>query len=414
MTSPNWKQIWSSRRTLFATECRRARADLLADLSQPEVAQKRVFEDVVEISRGSWHWRRNGFDKAAEDRDAYRNVLPIMRFDDFRPSLEQEYHTKGGNLTCSPVLRWLKTSGTSGMPKHVPYSLHWFSHYRIPAIKAMWGTYLERHPEILDHPFATLDTQSVREPVSEFVHGLQCQAISNRDPIFPEHDWVPPWYDAPWYDANVPSDPDRRAYHRLRWLVGKDLRFLSSINPSMLISMHDHFLRRGEDLVRDVAQGTIEGTPGCAPDPGAAYHIENVLGRPTPSFVDLWPNLSLYSCWLTGSAGLYQGMLDAILPGVDRIPFMSCGTEGVVTLPIDESIECQPLAINQAFFEFIPATDSLDEAIAQKRSDTLTFDEVEVGRDYHLIMSQANGLYRLAVGDIFRVERIVGQGCSTL
>lgn len=407
MPTPNWKQFWSTRCSPFAAECRSERDDFLADLTSPAAAQARVFNDILGISHRSLHWRRNGYDYAVTNPGTFKSVLPIMRFDDFRPLLEEEFPTKGGVLSCSPIVRWLKTSGTSGTPKHVPYTLHWLTRYRIPAIKAMWGCYLNRHPEILDHPHATLDTQSVREPIDEFIHGLEYQAISNRDSIIPEHDWAPPWYEAPWYDSNVPPYPARRSYYRLRCFLGKDLRYICSINPSMLISLRDFLVARAEEFIRDVADGTLEGRQFCAPDPDGARRLETILARKGVSFIDVWPNLSLYSCWLTGSAGLYRDKLDKIFPGVDTIPFMSCGTEGVVTIPIDGSVTSQPLAVNQAYFEFIPAAESLDKAIAERSEKTLAFNEVETGHDYHLIMSQANGLYRLATGDIYRVESIV-------
>jgi hypothetical protein len=84
---------------------------------------------------------------------------------------------------------------------------------------------------------------------------------------------------------------------------------------------------------------------------------------------------------------------------------MSCGTEGVVTIPIDSDTESQPLAIGQAFYEFVPAEVDLDGILNRGEAppQTLLFNELKVNSEYHLVMSQANGLYRLVTGDIFRV-----------
>jgi hypothetical protein len=335
-------------------------------------------------------------------------VLPIMRYDDFVPEIERETRTKGGTLTCSPVLRWLKTSGTTGVPKLVPYTLHWLLTYRIPAMKAMWGTYLEYHPELLDHPYATLDTQTVREDVFDFVHGIGHQAVSNRHPQINSRDWNPPWYESPWFGPGVPSAHEGRMYHRIRHLVGRDLHYISAINPSTLISLRDLLAAHGTDLVRDLREGTLEGRPYTEPDERAARHLEEVLRKPDFSLKDVWPSLTLYTCWLSASAGLYAAKLDAVFPGVDKLPFMSCGTEGVTTIPVDDSPHSQPLAVGQAYFEFVPADVPLGELVDRGEPvHTLLFDEVEPGRDYHLIMTQGNGLYRLWTGDIYRVDRIV-------
>lgn len=408
MVIPSWLEHWNARREPFIDECRQARASLLADLENSAAAQDRVLSDLIDLSTNSIHWREQNYDVIAFDKSAFRAILPIMRYDDFAPIVEREIRTKGGVLTCSPVLRWLKTSGTSGTPKRVPYTLHWLLTYRIPAMKAMWSTYIEQHPELLAHPFATLDTQTVREDVYEFVHGVEHQSISNRHPQINSRDWNPPWYEAPWFGPNTPSSHEGRMYHRIRHLIGKDLHYISSINPSLLISLRDHIGGHGTRLVHDLRNGTLEGAPWGKSDEQAAAHLESVLRNPDFSLKDVWPSLTLYSCWLTSSAGLYQSKLDAVFPGVDKLPFMSCGTEGVTTIPIDGTLHSQPLAINQAFFEFVPVTVALGDILENGGTvDTLLFDEVEAGHDYHLIMSQGNGLFRLWTGDIYRVDRVI-------
>ncbi|MEE1756032.1 GH3 family domain-containing protein [Streptomyces sp. SP18CS02] len=407
MGSSHWHEHWNARRSPFIEECRQARTALLADLKDPYAAQERVLNDIIALCADSLRWKERGYDAVAADPASFRDVVPVMRYGDFTADIERETRTKGGVLTCSPVLRWLKTSGTTDVPKRIPYTLHWLLTYRIPAMQAMWGTYMEHHLEILDHPHATLDTQTVYENVDDFLNGVQYQAISNRHPRINSRDWNPPWSAAPWFGTEAPSSHSGRMYHRIRHLVGKDLHFISAINPSTLISLRDLIAEHGAELVRDLAEGTLEGRPHTDPDPEAARHLQAVLERDGFTLTDVWPSLRLYSCWLSSSAGLYQSRLDAVMPGVASMPFMSCGTEGVTTIPVDDSLDSQPLAVNQAYFEFVPAEVELGALLdAGERIDTLLFDEVVEGRDYHLIMTQANGLHRLWSGDIYRVDRI--------
>lgn len=408
MDGSHWQEHWNARRVPFMEECRQARTLLLADLKDPKAAQERVLEDVVALCRDSLHWKERGYDTVAADPKSFRYVLPVMRYGDFAAEIDRETRTKGGVLSCSPVLRWLKTSGTTGVPKRVPYTLHWLLTYRVPAMQAMWGTYMAHHPELLAHPHATLDTQTVHDSVDDHLYGVQYQAISNRHPRINSRDWNPPWSAAPWFGVEAPSAHEGRMYHRIRHLVGKRLHLVSAINPSTLISLRDLIAEHGPALVRDLGAGTLEGRPYGEPDPEAARHLQSVLDQGDFTLKDVWPSLSLYSCWLSSSAGLYQSKLDAVLPGVGAMPFMSCGTEGVTTIPVDGSLDSQPLAVSQAFFEFVPAEVPLNERLeAGEQVETLLFDEVEAGRDYHLIMTQGNGLYRLWSGDIYRVDRVV-------
>jgi hypothetical protein len=410
MNTEAWQDKWSARRASFAAECREAREDLLTDAKDPMAAQRRVRDDVIGLCAASLHWKEKGYSVLADDPDRFRSVLPLRRYDDFADEIERETRTKGGVLSCSPVLRWLKTSGTTGTPKCVPYSLHWLLTYRIPAMKAMWGTYTELHPEILAHSHATLDTQTVREDVLDFVHGVQHQAVSNRHPKLNSRDWNPPWYDSPWFGLEMPRDHEGRMYHRIRHLLGQDLHFISAINPSTLVSLRDIMAARRDELVRDVRDGTLEGEPCTHPDEEAARRLETVLADDDFTLKDVWPSLTLYSCWLSASAGLYQSKLDVLFPGVHKLPFMSCGTEGVTTIPVDATAHSQPLAVGQAFFEFVPVEVPLAERLeAGETVETLLVDEVEEGRDYHLIMTQATGLYRLWTGDVYHVDRVEGQ-----
>lgn len=402
----DWKSYWERRKESFIEECASANAQFLLDLSQPEITQEKVLKDIIDISKDSLFWKEQGY-SVVTDEDSFRAILPIMRYEDFAPLINQETRTKGGVLTCSPVMRWLKTSGTTGLPKKIPYTMHWILNYRIPAMKAMWGTYLRYYPELIAHPYATLDTQTVRENTQDFLQGVPYQAISNRHPRMNTLDWNPPWYEAPWFHDAVPTSYDDRMYHRIRHLAGKDLHFISSINPSTLLALRDHIGANKEKLIQDVLHGTVNGKPYEQPNPDEAIRLTGVLSTPNFTLKDIWPTLGLYSCWFSASAGLYQNALDTTFAGVDKLPFMSCGTEGVVTIPIDDNPYSQPLAINQAFFEFVDEDIPLNEKLENgEKVHTLRCHEVIPGKNYHLIMSQANGLFRFWTGDIYHVDRM--------
>jgi hypothetical protein len=409
----DWQEHWAARKDAFAEECRAARAALLADLAEPRAAQLRVLDDILAVSADSLHWREEGYSVPPSDPDAFRATLPLMRYEDFAELIERETRTKGGTLSCSPVPRWLKTSGTTGTPKRIPYSLHWMERYRNTALQALWGTYLEYCPELIAGPYATLDTQTVREEGGDFVQGAEFQAVTNRHPRLSGLDWHAPWHEAPWFGPHVPTAHERRMYHRLRHLLGKDVRFISAINPSTLVSLRDILAANGDRLVKDLRDGTVEGSPrsGAEADPDTADRLERILADADFALTDIWPGLRLYTCWMSASTRLYQSKLDALFPGVAKVPFMSCGSEAVTAIPVDDTPHSQPLAVNQGFHEFVPADVPLGDLLAAGRGDevrTLLCDELEPGREYHLITSQANGLYRLWYGDIYHVDAMAG------
>ena len=364
-----------------------------------------MLEDIIHVCQKSLFWKENGFQVSHCNGRITRTNIPVMTYEGFRDILVREGQQKGGILSCSPVVRWLKTSGTTGQSKRIPYTLHWIRQYRVPAIKAMWGFFAHDYPALHANPWATLDTQTVRDPSNEYVEGLPYQAISNRHPQIGSGDWNPPWYEAPWFTPTPDASHEQKMYARLLWTLGEDVRLLTAINPSTLLSLHHCLLENRERLLRDLHDGAHAGSLMRTADPAAAHRLESVLARDGVSLPDVWPGLERFSCWTAASAKLYKPQLERIMGQAKVLPFMSCGTEGVVTLPVDDDQDSQPLAVDQAFFEFIPVSVDMDALIRdQVQPQTVSLDQLKEGDEYHLVMWQGNGMVRMYTGDIYRVH----------
>lgn len=401
----SWIGHWQRGVPTFKAECAQAQANYLERLDKPLKTQEHVLEDIIHVCQKSLFWKENGFQVSHCNGRITRTNIPVMTYEGFRDILVREGQQKGGILSCSPVVRWLKTSGTTGQSKRIPYTLHWIRQYRVPAIKAMWGFFAHDYPALHANPWATLDTQTVRDPSNEYVEGLPYQAISNRHPQIGSGDWNPPWYEAPWFTPTPDASHEQKMYARLLWTLGEDVRLLTAINPSTLLSLHHCLLENRERLLRDLHDGAHAGSLMRAGDPAAAHRLESVLARDGVSLPDVWPGLERFSCWTAASAKLYKPQLERIMGQAKVLPFMSCGTEGVVTLPVDDDQDSQPLAVDQAFFEFIPVSVDMDALIRdQVQPQTVSLDQLKEGDEYHLVMWQGNGMVRMYTGDIYRVH----------
>lgn len=401
----SWVGHWQHRAPTFKAECAQALASYLERLDKPLRTQEDVLEDIIHVCNNSLLWKENGYYVHHCNGRITRTNIPVMTYDSFRETLIRESQQKGGILSCSPVVRWLKTSGTTGQSKRIPYTLHWIRQYRVPAIQAMWGFFAHDYPTLLANPWATLDTQTVRDPSTEYVEGLPYQAISNRNPLVGSGDWNPPWYEAPWFTPFLDASHEQKMYARLLWTLGEDVRLITAINPSTLLSLHHCLLENREQLLRDLHNGTLASGSIRAANPAAARRLEPILAADNVALTNVWPGLERYSCWTTASAKLYKPQLQRIMGQAKVLPFMSCGTEGVVTLPVDDDQDSQPLAVNQAFFEFIPVSVDIDAVVRdQLQPETLALDQLKEGDEYHLVMWQGNGMVRMYTGDIYRVH----------
>lgn len=393
----------------FLAACNRQRARFLAALAAPAQAQADVLHDFLTRFATTAFGKQHGLG-ALRDAQEFKKAVPIRQYADFEPWLTQEVEAKSGTLGSDPVLRWLKTSGSTATPKRIPLTQYWLLQSRAPALYALWANYFAHHPDLLDTPHGVMDLSTTRDPPKEFLNGVPYQGITNRDTVYDATDWYPPWYDAPWFSPAMPETYHARMYHRIRYFVGEDLRAIVAINPSTIVALKFHIETHAARLVHDIAHGTLDGKVAFTPNPALAQRIAAIVADPGFTLKDIWPSLAVVSSWTSSSAGLYLDKLEALLPGVAVLPFMGCGSEGITTLPVDAHKTSLPLAVNHGYFEFLPAEQELSVLLQDGGYiDTLSFDALEVGREYHLIMSQGNGMFRLALGDIYRVGGFHGQ-----
>ena len=387
----------------FAGRVCAALAEQRAICHDPMPAAERVFADILRESGDTEFGRAHGLASVRTPAD-WRKAIPIQQYEDVVPYIERIKSGHRNVLTVSQPYAFLKTSGSSGVPKHVPTTRHWRDAYRGPALYAQWGLYFEQVPSAGDRVAEVLDLSWDRSRVAGFGAAVTpVYSIAARPAAVSGSDWLPPWYDEAWFVSEPGEAWDAALYRKLRLRAGHEVRVLVSLNPSKIISLAQVLDEHAADLVADLHDGTLAGArrPGVAADRETADRLAAVLaarGRLTLS--DVWPGLELAVCWNSGSAALYRGWLDRVIPGVRRLPFSTTGTEGIVTIPVDGHPSAGPLAVNQGLYEFVVADDR--DGVAPD-AEVLGFEELEEGREYRLILSQANGLLRYDVGDVYRV-----------
>ncbi|MEU6115110.1 GH3 auxin-responsive promoter family protein [Streptomyces sp. NPDC047117] len=395
------------RRTLRALERRRG------DCAAPTDAINRTFQDIVHQATGTQFAKDHGLSPRVRSLGEWKRTVPIRDYRGFEGYLEQLVSGRQGVLTKGRPYALLRTSGTSGRPKTVPTTRHWRSKYRGAALYSQWGLYFERIGLREITRDCVLDLSWT--PTVPTVHrgALPLYNITQRPVPSGFEDWSPPWQDASWFSG--PENPETAgdgSYGLLRRLAGRGVRMIVSVNPSKMTSLADCLNTRADLLVRDIHDGTVHGSSAAdAPaDRGLARRLDAARRkRGSLLLTDLWPRLSLRVCWNSGSAALYQPWLDRIAPGTAQLPFSCTGTEGIVTIPVDGHASAGPLAVDQGIFEFASWDDLDDGAPLAADAPTLEAHELETGGRYRLVMSQANGLYRYDVGDVYEVAGWYGR-----
>ena len=183
-------------------------------------------------------------------------------------------------------------------------------------------------------------------------------------------------------------------------------------NPSTLIQLAKLADARKDDLIRDIADGTLSERPNSpgrgsrrpsgggsrAKDPARADELEAIVersGRLLPR--DFWPEMQLLAIWTGGSVGAY---LPALREDYGQIPIRDHGlsaSEGRMTIPVADGTAAGILDVATHFFEFIPESEygGPDPIVLEAH-------ELEEGKNYYILLTTSSGLCRYNICDVVR------------
>jgi GH3 auxin-responsive promoter len=178
---------------------------------------------------------------------------------------------------------------------------------------------------------------------------------------------------------------------------------MSVWHPSFLEGLLDCIDMHRDRLIHDVDRGSMSPPAPAdeatdvrarlasllAPDPARAAELRMAGGHA----VDIWPHLSLISCWADGPARTAAAVLARRCEGIAIQPKGLLATEAVVTIPFDGR---HPVAICSHFFEFVEPDGRVKLVHELKR-----------GMEYTLLLTTGGGLYRYKLCDRVIVDDFV-------
>lgn len=118
-------------------------------------------------------------------------------------------------------------------------------------------------------------------------------------------------------------------------------------------------------------------------------HIESIYG--VQNWQKLWPKLCLISCWDSACAKKSANKIRELFPHVIIQGKGLLATEAPITLPIISANGYLPL-VTEVFYEFLDDQNNL-----------LQLQQLKLGQQYEVVISQKGGLKRYKIGDLLRV-----------
>lgn len=344
-----------------------------ASLEKPEETQRKRLALIAHQVAGSAFGREAGI-TGREDFGAWREAIPIRTHAQLEPWLDRVEAGEAGTLTEQPVSQLVQTSGTTGKPKRVPVTAAWAT--SVAGAQRLWVLGLLRDEEAL----AKGSALSIVSPAVTTRSEGGLPVGSNTGRMFLEQPFWVRWRAPVPYSVYCIDDVQTRQYAILRHALAADVRSWTAANPSSILLYNRRLREWWEELCRDLRDGTLSRT-------GArGLPRRSLTGEPA------WPwDLRRVNCWKGGPAAFFVEKLGAALGR--EVPIREVGitaSEGYFAVPVDDGDPVAWLAGH--VLEFVDEGGRVHWAW-----------EVEIGREYRLVVSTEAGLCRYDLGDIVRV-----------
>ena len=401
---PNLIEHFAAR--LARLHARKVYSRFLQSLRRVEHEQQQVLQKVLALVTSSDFGRQHGLHSVRGPADL-RRAVPLMTYEDMRPYIERVWDGETGALfnPHQRLMMFATSSGTTAKQKLVPVTPEFVRDYR-----RGWNTFGLKM--LTDHPRAVLRAilqGTGRHDSSHSPAGIPCGAITGL--LAQTQKRIVRRFYVGRPEIAYLTEPRARYYTLMRLGITRDVAFAITANPATLIQMARTANEESETLIGDIRDGTLSEqvvsdpavhrilTAGLKSNPGRAAELEHMRaerGKLRPR--DYW-DLTFLACWTGGSMGLY---LERLHEWYGDLPVRDIGllaSEGRVSIPLEDDTPTGVLDVQSALFEFIPL-----EQCGAKSPDTLMARELEVGRDYAVVLTNSSGLVRYRLDDVVRMR----------
>jgi GH3 auxin-responsive promoter len=340
----------------------------------------------------------------------FRRRVPVAGYDRHEPYIDRVRNGEPGALfgQGTEVLMFAMTSGTTNRPKTIPVTREALGDYREGWM--IWGIEaFDAHHEMLRDGLRPILQIASDWRESFSAAGIPCGAITGLTAHM-QNRLVRTQYCMPAVASRI-KDIESKYYTALRCSIHRNLGTIIAANPSTILAIARLGDREKQTLIRDLADGTLDGRWDIPADIRRQLHhkirrrrrkvaesldrIATETGRLLPK--DYWPGLQFLSNWMGGTMRAY---LRGYPEYFGETPVRDVGliaSEGRMTIPIEDGTAAGVLDIRHHYFEFIP-----EEQGDSSEAECVESTDLIEGRNYFIVMTTAGGLYRYNISDLVR------------
>ena len=322
---------------------------------QPALCQQRVFQKLIEQGRSTAFGKDHNFEGIRNYED-FKKHVPIRDYEGMKSYIERVVKGEENVLWRGKPKYLAKTSGTTSGVKYIPITRDSVSTHFNSSLQAVLSYVHETgKASFLDGKLIFLSGSPELEEKAGIMTG-RLSGISN-------HEIPPLWRrnQKPSYATNCIED----------WEEKLDKIIDETLHANMTL---------------------ISGIP-----PWAQMYFDKIQARTGKKIKDVFPNFSLFVYGGVNFEPYRAKLFNSIGKKVDSIETYPA-SEGFIAFQDSQFHPGLLLLLNSGmFFEFVPVEEYFDE-----NPTRLSIGEVELGRNYALIINSNAGLWGYSIGDTVR------------
>ena len=329
-------------------------------MKYPHEVQEEWFRNLIQSAAHTEWGKQYGYGEISNSRE-FKERVPIQTYDTLKPYIERMLAGEQNVLWPSEIKWFAKSSGTTNdRSKFIPVSEESLEECHYKGGKDLLSIYCNNRP----------DTK---------IFTGKCLVLGGSSQI---------------NQLNAES-----SYGDLSAVLIKNLPFWAEFyrTPDQSITLLENFEEKVEKMARatmEVNVTNISGVPTW--NVVLAKRILELTGK--SNLLEVWPNLELY---FHGAVNFtpYREQFKQLIPS-DQMYYLETynASEGFFGIQDLSNSEEMLLMLDYGiYYEFLPM-----ENIGEENPKTLSLDEVELGKNYALIISTNAGLWRYQIGDTIK------------
>lgn len=320
--------------------------------ANPDLYQLRTFQSLVDGARRTVFGKDHGF----EDIKLYsefRNQVPVRDYEALKPYVERVLHGEEDILWKGKPAYFAKTSGTTSGTKYIPITRESVPNHINSARNALLSYVHETgNAKFLDGGLIFLSGSPEMTEKAGIKTGRLSGIVNHHVPGYLRSNQKPS------YQTNCIED----------WEEKLDKIIDETIHENMTL---------------------ISGIP-----PWAQMYFDRIAARTGKKIKDVFPNFSMFVYGGVNFEPYRAKLFDTIGKKIDSIETYPA-SEGFIAYQDSQDAEGLLLLLNSGiFFEFIPAEEYFNE-----KPSRLTIGEVQLGKNYAVIINSNAGLWGYSLGD---------------